>query len=134
VGDEFFRYDVVLAAMRRAWIRLDRSLALLLALFSAGHGFLGTLATMPFLASPTVWSFSGSLAAWLIAALNWLRAGRPGDRPLAAWALIGSLAWIGLMVWLAVAAEMVGDVRIWLFVGTCSALAAFSWRDLRRSA
>lgn len=114
----------------RALRRLDRAFAVLLAIFSAGHGLLGTLAARPLLESATVWSFSGSVAAWLIAALNWLRAGRPGDRALAAWSLAGAVAWIGLMLWLAVAADMVGDVRIWLFVGTCAALAAFGVRDL----
>jgi len=111
--------------------QLDRTATLLLVLFSAGHGFAGTLAARPFLEPYTVWSFSGSLAAWAIAGLNWLRAGRPGDRALAAWALGGNLAWAGLMVWLAFAAEMTRDVRIYLFLVVCAVLAAFSLRDLR---
>lgn len=118
--------------MSRPLVRLDRTFAVLLALFSAGHGILGTLLARPLLEPYTVWSFSGSLAAWMIAALNWLRTGRPGDRPLAAWALVGNLAWIGLMLWFAVAADILGDVRIWLFVGSCCVLAAFSIRDLRQ--
>jgi len=109
---------------------LDRAAALLLALLSAGHGFLGTLATAPLMDSRTVWSFSGSVAAWLVAALNWLRAGRPADRALAAWAVAGALAWAGLMVWLAFAADMLTDVRPWLFVGVSVVLAAFGLRDL----
>ena len=116
----------VSAAMRR----IDRAAAVLLALFAAGHGFLGTLASAPLMESATVWSFSGSVAAWMIAAVNWLRAGRPGDRALAAWALAGALSWIGLMLWLAPAAGMTADPRIWMFVGVCAILAAFGVRDL----
>lgn len=119
-------------AMRPALRRLDRSFAVILAIFSAGHGIPGTLMARPLDEPYAVWSFSGSVAAWMIAAVNWLRAGRPGDRPLAAWALVGSLAWAGLMVWLALAADMTRDVRIWLFLGTCGVLAAFSIADLRK--
>jgi hypothetical protein len=116
--------------MSSAFRRLDRTCAVLLALFSAGHGILGTLATSPWMEPATVWSFSGSLAAWAIAVLNWLRAGRPSDRPLAAWAVAGAVAWIALMLWLAFAAEMLSDIRIWLFVGVSAVLAAFGLRDL----
>lgn len=81
--------------------------------------------------SATVWSFSGSIAAWLVAVLNWLRASRPGDRPLAAWALVGAVCWAASMVWLAFAADMLADPRPWLFVAVCLVLAGFSLRDLR---
>lgn len=47
-----------------------------------------------------------------------------------AWALAGAVAWFGLMVWLAFAAEMTRDVRIWLFLIVSTALAGFSLRDL----
>lgn len=109
---------------------VDRGAALLLALFSAGHGILGTVMSSPLMDADTMWSFSGSVAAWLIAVLNWLRSGRPGDRVIAFWALMGNLAWIGLMVWLMAAADMFGDPRPWLFVAVCVALVAFSMRDL----
>lgn len=65
-----------------------------------------------------------------IAALNWLRAGRPGDRALAFWALTGALAWAALMVWLAFAANMLADPRPWLFVAVALVLSVFSARDL----
>jgi len=112
--------------------RVDRAASILLALFAAGHGFLGTLATGSWMESATVWSFSGSVAAWMIAGVNWLRAGRPRDRALAAWALAGALGWAVLMVWLALAADMTRDVRIYLFIGVSLVLAGFSTRDLRR--
>jgi len=112
---------------------LDRVLALLLAVFSAGHGFIGVLFTQPLLETSTVWGFSGSIAAWAIAALNWLRAGRPGDFAIAFWALAGALVWIVLMIWLAAAAQMWQDMRIWLFVSVSGGLAIFGLRDILRA-
>ena len=110
----------------------DRTFAVLLAIFSAGHGFLGTLATEPFLDSDTVWAFSGSIAAWAIAVLNWLRAGRPDDKVIAAWAIAGAVSWALLMIWLGFAAEMIGDIRIWLFLVICGGLTIFGLRTLLR--
>lgn len=119
--------------MARLATGIDRGAALLLALFSAGHGFLGTLATRDLMDSATVWSFSGSIAAWSVAVLNWLRTGRPGDRALARWALAGAVSWAALMVWLAFAADMLADPRPWLFVAVSAVLAGFSARDLLAS-
>lgn len=62
--------------------------------------------------------------------LNWLRASRNGDRPLAAWALVGALVWIGLMFWLMEAAGMSADPRPWLFVAVCAILAGYGARAL----
>lgn len=109
---------------------VDRGAALLLALFAAGHGFVGVLMNAPLLQTTTMWAFSGSVAAWLIAVMNWLRTSRPGDRVLAFWALTGALTWMGLMIWLMTAGDMVGDPRPWMFNATCAVLAAFSARDL----
>lgn len=114
--------------------KIDRSASVLLALFALGHAVPGTLMSSPFLHPDTMWSFSGSVAAWAIAVLNWLRASRPGDRPLAAWALVGALVWIGLMVWLMEAADMWSDVRPWLFVACCAILAVYGVRALRLDA
>jgi hypothetical protein len=111
--------------------RLDRSAAVLLAVFALGHAVPGTLLSSPLMDSDTMWSFSGSVAAWAIVVLNWLRVSRPGDRPLAAWALVGALVWIGLMVWLMEAADMWQDPRPWLFVAVCAILCAYSLRALR---
>jgi hypothetical protein len=116
---------------QRIHLRIDRTAAVLLAVFALGHAVPGTLLTSPFMDSDTMWSFSGSVAAWAIAVLNWLRASRPADRALAAWALVGALVWIGLMLWLMEAAGMWGDPRPWLFVAACAILAAYSVRALR---
>ena len=116
---------------KRIHRKIDRSASVLLAIFALGHAVPGTLMSSPFMDSDTMWSFSGSVAAWAIAVLNWLRASRPGDRPLAAWALAGAVTWIGLMAWLMEAAGMWADPRPWLFVAVCAILAAYSVRALR---
>lgn len=112
---------------------VDRACVVLLALFSAGHGIAGTLMSSPLDQQITLWSFSGSIAAWLIAALNWMRGSRPGDRVLAFWALIGALSWIGLMFWLMPIAAMWADIRPWLFIAVCAVLAINSLRGLTAS-
>lgn len=111
--------------------KVDRAFSWALIILSAGHGFLGTLLSSDLNASSTVWSFSGSIAAWLIAAMNLLRAGRPDDKAIAWVALAGTFSWLGLMFWLAHAAQMWGDIRIWLFVFVSVGLGLFSWRTLR---
>lgn len=111
--------------------KFDHAAAALLALFAVGHAVPGTLLSNPLMDPATMWSFSGSVAAWAIAALNWLRTSRPGDRPLAACALAGALTWIGLMVWLMEAAQMWADPRPWLFIAVAAILAAYSIRGLR---
>jgi hypothetical protein len=118
--------------MTSAMKAIDRLAALLLALAAAGHGFVGTLMSSPLLDSATMWSFSGSVAAWAIAVLNWLRTGRPHDRPLALWSLTGALTWIGLMAWLMEAAHMWNDPRPWSFIAVCTILALFAARDATR--
>ena len=118
--------------MRLKW--LDRGACLLLVLFSAGHAFIGTLMTRPWTDTGTLWSFSGSLAAWMIAALNWLRSGRPDDKALAFWSLVGAVAWIFLMIWLMEVARMWGDPRPWLFILVCLVLSAFAVYGLSRRA
>ena len=93
----------------------------------------GVLATQPLLDTYTVWAFSGSIAAWAIAVLNWLRAGRPNDKVIAAWALAGTLSWVLIIIWLAVAADMTRDIRIWLCLVVCGALLVFGLQSLRRA-
>ena len=112
---------------------VDRTFSVLLAVLSAGHGFMGILATQPLLDTYTVWAFSGSIAAWAIAVLNWLRAGRPSDKVIAAWAVAGTLSWALIVIWLAIAADMARDIRIWLFLLVCGGLVVFGLRSLSRA-
>lgn len=108
----------------------DRALSTLLAIGGAGHGFVGTLLSSPLTESVTLWSFSGSLAIWAIAALNWLRSGRPRDRVLALFSLLGAVSWALMMVWLMAIADMWDDPRPWSFIVICLLLALFSARDV----
>jgi len=111
---------------------VDRLFAVLLAVFAAGHGFIGVLLARPIMDSYTVWAFSGSVAAWAIAVLNWLRAGRPNDIVIAVWAVAGALTWALMMIWLGVAADMLQDIRIWLFLLVSGGLVVFGLRTIAR--
>ena len=110
------------------WV--DRACVILLALFSAGHGIVGTLMSSPLTSEITLWSFSGSIAAWLIAALNWMRGSRPDDRVLAFWAGVGALSWIGVMFWLMPIRDMWADPRPWMFNAVCLILALFNFQTM----
>ena len=112
---------------------VDRLFAVLLAVFAAGHGFIGVLLARPIMDSYTVWAFSGSIAAWAIAVLNWLRAGRPNDIVIAVWAVAGALTWALMMIWLGVAADMIRDVRIWLFLFVSGGLVVFGLQTIARA-
>jgi hypothetical protein len=114
--------------MQLKWV--DRGACLLLVLFAAGHAFIGTLMIRPWTETGTLWSVSGSLAAWMIAALNWLRSGRPHDKALTFWSLVGAVAWICLMIWLMEIAGMWRDPRPWLFILVSLVLSAFSVHGL----
>jgi hypothetical protein len=118
--------------MTKMLVWLDRAAALLLALLSAGHGILGSLMSFPLNEQSTVWHFSGSIAAWMIAAINWLRSGRPGDKVLAFWALIGALAYAVLMAWFMQVTAMWSDPRPLMFFAASLVLAAFSLAGLVR--
>lgn len=112
---------------------LDYTLSILLVLESAGHGFIGTLSANEWDVSSkyVFWSFSGSIAIWMIAGANLLRVSRPDDKALAALALAGALVWLLMMVWYGVIADMLTDPRIIAFVLTCGGLSFFSLRTLR---
>lgn len=109
---------------------LDRACVLLLVLAGAGHAFIGTLMSSPLNDTATLWSFSGSIAVWAIAVLNWLRIDRARDKTLAFWAIIGVFSWAALMVWLMAIADMWGDWRPWSFIALCSLLAISNARSL----
>lgn len=77
-----------------------------------------------------LWALTASLAAFLIAATNLLRAERPHDRPLAWLSLAGALAW--LTVALSVG-KLVGnflDVRVVANALNALVLVAMSIRSL----
>ena len=61
---------------------VDRIFAVLLALAACGHTVGTVLLTQP-MSGIFIWSLGSSLAAGLLAALNFVRAGRPDDKILA---------------------------------------------------
>lgn len=72
---------------------VDRTFGCLLVLGSVGHS-IGTVRWMPATSDAFVWSLGSSLAAALLGALNLVRAGRPGDRTLAAITAVGTACWM----------------------------------------
>lgn len=111
---------------------LDRILATILVLGGLGHA---TGSYLGYRHEPLtlLWALSASLFSLLVAAVNLLRSGRPGDRPLAWIAFAGSLA-------LAISAFTFGvlignafDVRALVNGLTALMLAAFSLKTALRS-
>lgn len=72
---------------------VDRIFGVLLALAASGHTVGTILWTQP-MSGIFVWSLGSSLAAFLLAALNIVRAGRPDDKTLAAIAAMGTTCWV----------------------------------------
>ena len=81
-----------------------------------------------------LWALTGSLAAFLIAALNLLRVERPHDRPLAWLSLAGSIAWLAVALSVGALAGNFLDVRVASNVLNAAVLAAMSIRSLRAGA
>jgi hypothetical protein len=71
---------------------VDRIFGALLGLAACGHT-LGTFLWTQNMTGIFVWSLGSSLAAGLLATLNFVRAGRPNDKTLAVITLIGSACW-----------------------------------------
>lgn len=77
-----------------------------------------------------LWALTGSLAAFLIATLNLLRAGRLHDRPLAWLSLAGSVAWLAVALTVGELAGNFLDARVVSNVLIAAVLAAMSIRSL----
>ena len=71
---------------------VDRIFGVLLALAAGGHTVGTILWTQP-MSGIFVWSLGSSLAAFLLAALNIVRAGRPDDKTLALITALGTACW-----------------------------------------
>lgn len=71
---------------------VDRIFGVLLALAAAGHT-VGTILWTQRKSGIFIWSLGSSLAAFLLAALNIVRAGRPDDKTLAVIATLGTACW-----------------------------------------
>jgi len=92
----------------------QRVLAILLALGGCGHtaGSLIGYKTQPMV---LLWSLTTSEFIFLLAALNYLRAGRPTDRPLGWICLLGNIAWFIGAFWFGHLIQNQLDPRVLLF-------------------
>ncbi len=80
-----------------------------------------------------LWAWSASLAVFLLAGVNLLRAGRPADRALAWISLGGCLAWMGCAAWFGQLIGNVLDFRPLVNFVVAAVLAIFSMRSLLQS-
>jgi hypothetical protein len=113
---------------------LDRFFAGLLLFGAAGHTA-GTLAFYTWPSEIFVWSLGASLAAFLLGAINLLRANRLNDPALARrTCAIGSLAWLGLAMAFGVVIGNIADPRVLIHAIAAAGLTAFSMRSLMQEA
>jgi hypothetical protein len=108
---------------------LDRLFGWLMLLGGMGHGF-GSYMAYKNDHVTLLWAWSASFAMFLLAAVNLLRAGRKGDRPLASISLAGCLVWIGFVVWFGKLLGNMLDFRPLVNLVIAAVLAGFSVRSL----
>ncbi|HEX7336090.1 MAG TPA: hypothetical protein VF252_02685 [Gemmatimonadales bacterium] len=80
-----------------------------------------------------LWALAGSLAALLVAAVNLLRAGRPGDLPLAWVSLGGSVAWMAVALGFGIVIGNLLDPRALIHMLNALVLAGMSLRTVGRA-
>ncbi len=107
---------------------LDRAFGWLLALGGLGHG-LGSFHAYRTQPMSLLWALSASLAVFLLAAVNVLRASRRHDRSLSWISFAGCLAWIGFVLWFGALIGNMLDFRPLANGIVTGALAAFSLRS-----
>jgi len=110
-------------------ILIDRAFAALLLLGAAGHT-IGSFTLLGWGSDTQVWSLGSALGAALIGALNFLRAGRPDDRPIVWHAFVGALGWLAVVALFARTLPTPFDFRV-IWHGLCAlALAGFGLRAI----
>ena len=111
---------------------LDRVFGCLMFLGGIGHG-IGSYKAYGYDHMVLLWAWSASLAVFLLAGINLLRAGRPADRALAWISLVGCMAWMGLVVWFGQLIGTMLDFRPLVNLVVALALAIFSMRSALQS-
>lgn len=111
---------------------IDRLFGCLMFLGGIGHGF-GSYMAYKNDHITLLWAWSTSFAVFLLAAVNLLRAGREGDRPLAWISLAGCLVWIGFVLWFARLLGNPLDFRPLVNLIIAAVLTGFSVRSLLRA-
>ena len=112
---------------------IDRTFGCLLAIGGILHGF-GSWAAYRDQPMALLWALSASFAVLLLAAVNLLRAARPGDRALGWVSFAGCLVWIGFVVCFGILIGNVLDFRPLIHLILTAVLAAFSVRTALRPA
>ncbi len=108
---------------------VDRVLGCLLILGGLGHA-LGSLQAYKADLVQLLWSLSASLLVWLLSAINLLRAGRTGDKPLTWICLVGNLAWMAASLRFGMLIGNVFDFRPITFVVLLLGLCGFCVQTL----
>jgi hypothetical protein len=111
---------------------LDSVFGCLLFLGGIGHG-LGSYMAYRNDHMVLLWAWSASLAVFLLAAVNLLRAGRTGDSSLAWISFVACVAWIAFAVWFGRLIGNVFDPRPLGNILITLVLAIFSLRTVLRS-
>ena len=107
---------------------VDRFFAVLLLAFGAMHAF-GSVTAYAFLTPELVWALSASGFSILIAALNFIRAGRPEDRTLAWVCFAGCVVWAVIALAFGASVGNLADPRAVLHALAAVGLAVFSFRS-----
>ena len=109
---------------------LDRILSSLLILGGIGHTF-GSLALYQSTPETLLWSLCTSLFIFLLGAVNFVRAGRPGDRSLAWLSLVFNLCWFAAGLYFGrIVIHHVLDFRVMIFAVLTLGLSAMSVRTM----
>lgn len=109
----------------RGWQIADRIVGWLFAIGGVLHA-VGSYAAYPFFSQTLLWAWCASIAVFMIAGINLLRVGRPGDRSLARLALGGSLAWVVAALAFGVTIGNLADPRALINAAEALILAGFS--------
>jgi hypothetical protein len=116
-----------------AMAMIDRAFGWLLVIGAALHAY-GSLTFYGPSTVTLVWALAGSLAAFLLAAINLMRVNRRHDRTLAWVSFVGALCWCAVALAFGVAIQRIADPRVLYHAIVALALAAFSVQGaLRRN-
>ena len=108
---------------------IDRVFGYLLVLGALGHT-IGTIVWLIPMSDLFIWSLGAALAPLVLGALNIVRAGRPGDRAVAAIATVGTFAWMLVALAFGISIHRVTDPRPLSHVIISLVLVAFGIRSL----
>jgi hypothetical protein len=106
---------------------VDRTFGWLLVIGSLLHAF-GSYSAYNGRHEMLLWALSATLAGLLLAALNLLRIGRPGDRTLAWISFAGCLGWLAMVLAFGAVIHRMLDLRVVALTVIAVVLAIFSVR------